>query len=77
MDGHVERWDWGKTWEQIGPYPNISGLVSANGPGVNHWRVNYDMIENVKKLPGGKVDGMDGNDQGNRFTSTQDPPHSY
>src|SRR5439155_10419626 len=21
MDGHVERWDWGKTWEATGPLP--------------------------------------------------------
>jgi prepilin-type N-terminal cleavage/methylation domain-containing protein/prepilin-type processing-associated H-X9-DG protein len=73
MDGHVERWDWGKTWELTGPLP--AGVSSDQTPGgTNHWRVNYDAVDNAKKYPSGMIPN-DGNDA-RIFSTGQDPPHN-
>lgn len=67
MDGHVERWEWGKTWEAVGPLPKSA--IANQTPYANHWRVNYEMIDNKPT----SVGLSDGNDQ--RFFA-QDNPHN-
>jgi len=69
MDGHVERWDWGRTWEATGPLPK--NAQSNQTSFTNHWRVNYEMIENKPLFP--PTITQDGNDQ--RFF-VQDAPHN-
>src|SRR5205823_5320360 len=49
MDGHVERRDWGATWQPIGPAPAGASYIGPSQNCATPWRSNFDMVQNAKQ----------------------------